>query len=125
VGALERAACLSLQESQAGIHRSIADCVQALFRYELTITLYNEENLNFVIKTKTDPKLCLFIPLTWMAEYACIQVHLCCWVMTTCSLQVIHLQLYFWESLKTYFISLFLYVDKFFHYSGLQLLALP
>jgi hypothetical protein len=40
VGALERAVCLSLQEYQTGIRRSIADCVQALFRYRLTVTMY-------------------------------------------------------------------------------------
>jgi len=54
VGALERAACLSLQEYQTGIRRSIADCVQALFRYGLTVTLYNGDSENFVNMSQTD-----------------------------------------------------------------------
>ncbi|XP_069676446.1 E3 SUMO-protein ligase RanBP2 isoform X2 [Periplaneta americana] len=34
VSVLERATCLSLQENQAGVRRSIADCVQALFSFD-------------------------------------------------------------------------------------------
>jgi len=82
VGALERAACLSLQEYQTGIRRSIADCVQSLFRYGLTWTLYNRDSEKFVNMSQTEPQLCLFNHLTYMAEYPCIQLHLCCQAMT-------------------------------------------